>query len=102
MTRRKGKMQTAETIVIPGPDVMTKMTLPEHSRFVMFMRGEKPQIVPIDEPGAYEIDALPSKPDTQWPVIIMIVPVKHVRAFENMSDEMVSSMIDQSIQATYQ
>ena len=104
MTRRrqKRKMQTTESVVIPGPNVVASLTLPEDSRFVMFMRGEKPYAVPIDEPGTYEIDALPIKPDTPWPVIIMIVPVKHVGAFENMRNEQVSSMIDQSIQAPYQ
>ena len=88
--------------MIPGPDVVAKITLPEHSRFVVFMRGERPQMVPIDEPGSYEIDVLAIKAGVLWPVIVMIGPVKHVGAFENIADEMVSSMIDQSIQATYQ
>ena len=102
MTRRKRKMLEAESVVIPGPGIVAKMVLPEYSRFVMFIRGEKPYVIEIDEPGNYEIDALGIKPDTPWPVIIMIVPVEHTRVFENMRDEQVSSMIDQSIQVTYQ
>ena len=95
-------MQTAESAVFPGPNIVANLTLPEDSRFVMFMRGEKPQTIPINEPGTYEIDCLPIKPDTPWPVIVMVVPVKHWGTFENMRDEQISSMIDQSIRATYQ
>ena len=102
MTRRKRKMLEAESVVIPGPGIVAKMALPEYSRFVMFVRGEKPYVMEIDEPGTYEIDALAIKPDMPWPVLIMIVPIAHTRAFENLPDEQVSSMIDQSIQATYQ
>ena len=80
-------MLEAESVVIPGPGIVAKMALPEEARGIIFMRGKKPYVIEIDEPGTYEIDALAIKPDTPWPVIIMIVPVKHTRVFENMRDE---------------
>lgn len=89
-------MHFAEAFVIPGPNIAVRMTLAEGHRFVVFAEGERPCIVPITEPGSYEIDAAALKPTMKWPILIVVVQKKHAKLFAKMTAETAAGIAAQA------
>ena len=87
-----------KAVVLTGPEGLARMTLPDHSRFVVVMRETRPAVLPTNEPGPY---TLAIKTNADWPAIIIVVPIEKVPLFENMPPEKTSEIINQVVRATY-
>lgn len=88
------KLQRAPTVLIGSPDVVAPMRLPPRSRFIVLMYDSSPSMVPIDDPGLYEIDVAAIKPDVRFPVALMVVKAKHAHLFEKMDAAYSNRVID--------
>lgn len=65
----------AEGIHLMSPTDIQRMTLPVGHRFVMLIDGLKPWVVPITEPGTYDIDApVVLRRRVKFPITVVVVP----------------------------
>jgi hypothetical protein len=87
-------MERSETCLIGRAGAIAKMRLPKGRRFVVIQYDSAPHVVPIDDPGHYEIDVTPFVKEARFPVAIMVVKAKHCAAFTKVSPEHVNKILD--------
>lgn len=89
-----------DAIAISRAGVTFSMRLPKRCSFVSLMRDSTPEILPITDPGTYEICLDQLVRTVVWPVLLLVVPTKDAPLFVNSPMAVVNSMIDQAIVAT--
>lgn len=79
--------------VFKDASTVQRVVLPDGHRFIMLMRGEQPELVSIDDPGVYEIDAL-DLGGAEYPIALCVVDLAHVPAWAQITVSDVGRMID--------
>lgn len=79
--------------VFESESTVQRVVLPDGHRFVMLMRGHQPDIVEIDDPGEYEIDAL-DLGGAEYPIALCVIDLAHVPAWSSLTIDDVDRMID--------
>lgn len=79
--------------VFENQDTVQHVVLPDGHRFVMLMRGEKPEVVDIDDPGEYEIDAF-DLGGAEYPIALCVIDLAHIPAWSKITVDDVDRMID--------
>ena len=86
-------IQAADSMLFFSPDQVASMELPAEARFVMFFRGKSPQVLPLTDPGTYEVDCAILE-NGEWPVLVSVLPLDKVGAFQQMTPEHVGRILD--------
>jgi hypothetical protein len=94
-------MHRAESYLIEREGQVARLTLPKRHRFVVLMPNDTPLIIPMDEPGTYEMDSFALRKDPVFPMLVMIVKAKHTRAFENMTREQAGATLRQAVSTAH-
>jgi hypothetical protein len=90
---RHNVLSAEEGILIPGPNHEVSMILPEDHRFVLFMRGERPYVVEIEEAGEWTCSGELLDDDTTWPVVALAVALEDVEYVMGLEDEDINTII---------
>lgn len=80
--------------VISRTGQIAKVTLADGFRFVILVRDEPPTLVPITEPGSYEIDIPELLAKGKWPVAITTVDLAEVPMFLKIKPQVVERLLD--------
>lgn len=94
-----GKMFKAkDAYALSRPGAKATMYLPPRCRFVIVIAGQTPSIIPITEVGNWEVDIPPEvlPTITEWPVLVLVLPMKHAALYEKMKPEMATDIIRQA------
>ncbi len=89
-------IKAADSTLFFSPDQVVSMNLPAEGRFVAFIRGESPKIIPINDPGTYEIDCATLE-NGEWPVMVSVLPLDRVGLFQKMTPEHVKRILDRAL-----
>jgi hypothetical protein len=89
-----GKTFQAATTILTHHGQTARITVPDGFRAVLLMRGERPWVVPLDEPGEYDVSTDLLSPDTTFPTAIVVLDVAHLEAWEDMTDKQVGVILD--------
>lgn len=81
--------------VYRGPGAMTRITIPDGHRLVVFCRGQKPSVVPPDimPMGDYEMAPEPL-PGGSYPIAMQVLPVAQAALASGISVELVERIFD--------
>lgn len=86
---------SAMTSVFTRSEQTGEVDLPAGARLVLLQRGEPPFLLPVDDPGTYEVRARDATPDdSAMPIAIAAVPLANLDAWLALSVETVGRMID--------
>lgn len=80
--------------VISNVGQVATIALADGFRFVVLVRGEPLFVVPIDQPGIYQIDVPELLAKGKWPVAITTVDLADVPMFLKLKPEMIDRMLD--------
>lgn len=74
------------------------MFLPNGYRFVVIVSGAAPRTIPITESATWTIDTPPDLPlgFNEWPILVMVVPMKDAKLFAKMTGEQSREMCRQA------
>lgn len=84
-------------VLIPGPNHSVNMFLPEDHKFVLFMRGERPLVMEIDEEGDWTFCGEEISDGMQWPVVAAAVPDEFVSRVLSLTEEDIDDLIDKML-----
>lgn len=90
----KRRTQERPMYLFTRPGQVASMTLADGFRFVLLVRGERPTMVPINEPGSYEIDIPAMLAKGKYPVGLVTIDLAHVTAFEKIPADVIGRMLD--------
>ena len=77
-------------VLVLAEDCQTaRIELPEGKRFICLLRGEKPFLVGLDEPGTYFIEAENIGSTDELPALVVTVHQDHVGAWLNLTTDQV-------------
>ncbi len=88
------KMRFAATYVFTAENQVAKAVLPDGNRFLLLNYGKSPYVMPISDPGEYEID-ITLLANGRLPCALVVIDLAHVRAWEALTPENVDQILDQ-------
>lgn len=94
MGRKGRKTYQRPLSLFTKPGQVARLTLPDGFRFVVFVYDEPPTMVPINEPGSYEIDIPELLAKGRYPVGITAIDLAQVPAVSRLPIKAVNSMLD--------
>lgn len=95
----RGELYRRPVYFFDKPGMTEFITLADGFRMVIFVPGHAPSIVPITEPGRYEMSP-ELLPDGEWPICVSTVDAAHAHIFAQWPPEKTTEMVA-SIAAYY-
>lgn len=89
---RRGHMNLT---VFWSRDQKAQIRLRPRRAFVLFERGKRPKVLPITDPGTYEVDITELVEGAQvWPIVVAVVRRNHATAIAGTPQHKVDELID--------
>lgn len=83
MTAQPPDITQARCLLFMAHHQAGSIELPSNGRLIAFVAGQPPRVLPITDPGNYEVDAQ-LLASGSWPVMVAVVPKRHAAAFALM------------------
>jgi len=90
----KRRTQEWPMYLFTQPGQVAKLALADGFRFVVLVKGEAPTMIPINEPGSYEIDIPAEMSKGLYPVAVLTMDLAQVPAFEKIPAATIGRMLD--------
>lgn len=88
-----------QVLVLADGGQTARIELPEGKRFISLVRGQKPVLIEIEEPGRYVVAADNIGPANELPALTVTVHCDHVCAWLNLTHEQVGRIFARVMRA---